>query len=142
MSRDSNTPSAYSLLLCDSIATRVGKFLQVSAGTRTTCAVRAVRVEIDSIVDDTASEFTSTSIHCWGSRANALLDHFDMEPRPNNIDNNHEHNQISLGQDHACASAKSAAGSLDSTKTSLECWWLAGSDFDAHRIPVGLEMVR
>lgn len=136
MSRDSNTPSAYSFLLCDSIATRVGKFLQVSAGTRTTCAVRAVRVEIDSIVDDNDSEFTSTSIHCWGSRANALLDH------PNNIDNNHEHNQISLGQDHACASAKSAAGSLDSTKTSLECWWLAGSDFDAHRIPVGLEMVR
>ena len=121
---------------------RVGKFLQVSAGTRTTCAIR-VKEETDANTDGNDSGVESTSIHCWGSRANALLDHFRRGHRANaSISNNHEHNQISLGQDHACASSNTMIdGSSDSTKTSLECWWMTGSDFEAHRVPVGLEMV-
>ena len=111
-----------------------GKFLQVSTGARTTCAIR--EDESDSTPVDGA---TTTSIHCWGSRANSLLHHFDGEAHKY-----HEHSQISLGQDHACATAKVVSdGSSESTaKThTLECWWMAGSDFGAHRIPVGLEMV-
>jgi len=59
-------------------------------------------------------------------------------------DDDHRHSQISLGQDHACASAKKTAvvdGASDESRNSLQCWWMAGSDFDAHRVPVGLEMV-
>ena len=106
-----------------------GKFLQVSAGTRTTCAIW---VETDSVVDGDDSDLTSTAIHCWGSRTNALLDHFVTEEGTN--DNPFRHN-------HACASGKNPNGSLDSTQTSLECWWMAGSDFNAHRVPVCLKMV-
>jgi len=112
-----------------------GNFLQVSAGTRTTCALRE---EIEAAVDDGDSDVTSTTIHCWGSRANSVLDHLAMKEQTN--DNSHDHIQISLGQDHACASGKNADESSDSAQTSLECWWMAGSDFNAHRIPVGLEM--
>ena len=43
-----------------------GTFLHVSAGTRTTCGV-----EVKSQ--------TTTSIHCWGGRANALLDQVDFQ---------------------------------------------------------------
>lgn len=58
-------------------------------------------------------------------------------------DNYLAHSQISLGQDHACASAKKTTveGASDPSRNSLQCWWMAGSDFDAHRVPVGLEMV-
>ena len=113
-----------------------GKYLRVSAGTRTTCAIY---VETDSAVDGDDSVVISTAIHCWGSRANASLDHFVVEERT--TDNSYGHNQISLGQDHACVSGKNANGSSDSTQTSLECWWMAGSDFNAHRVPAGFEMV-
>ena len=106
-----------------------GNFLQVSAGTRTTCAI-----------DGGDSDLTSTTIHCWGSCANALLDHFAMEEKTNG--NSYVHNQILMGQDHACASGKNTDGSSDTSQTTLACWRLAGSDFNAHRVPVGLEIVR
>ncbi|KAL7535459.1 hypothetical protein ACHAXR_006507, partial [Thalassiosira sp. AJA248-18] len=102
-----------------------GKFLQVSAGTRNTCAVRD---DADDAIDGDDFEPASTIIHCWGSRAN-FVEEAQKEKRQNG--DYHEHRQISLGQDHACATAaKNAHG-----KTSLQCWWMAGSDFDAHRIP-------
>ena len=44
---------------------RVGTFVQVSAGTRTTCAIR---VEADSSVKGDDSNSSSTAIHCWGNR--------------------------------------------------------------------------
>ncbi|KAL3799491.1 hypothetical protein ACHAW5_006785 [Stephanodiscus triporus] len=107
-----------------------GKFLQVSAGTRTACAIR---VETDQIDDGHDADSMFTTVFCWGSRANSLMDHLES--------NNSKHSQISLGQDHACALAKSTDKTSASARTSLQCWWMAGSDFDAHRVPVGLVMV-
>jgi len=107
-----------------------GNFTQVSAGIRTSCAIQVVdetRVEA-SLNDDSVS----TTIHCWGSRANTLLHHF--EPGLVITD---KHNQISLGQDHACATSVKK----DSDQTSLECWWMAGSNFDAHKVPIGISVV-
>ncbi|KAL3781288.1 hypothetical protein ACHAW5_003046 [Stephanodiscus triporus] len=51
--------------------TREGKFLQVSAGTRTTCAIR---VETDQIDDGHDADSMFTTVFCWGSRANSLMD--------------------------------------------------------------------
>ena len=102
-----------------------GSFLQVSAGTRTTCAIR-----IDTDKADNAG--TSTSLFCWGSRANAVPGNIIMNG------SNSKHNHISMGQDHACVSANSANGT---SQTSIQCWWMAGSDYDAHRVPAGLVMV-
>ena len=126
-----------------------GEFLHVSAGTRTSCGV-----EVKSGI---------TSIHCWGGRANALLDQVDyqrMEQRrlamKSSIDllddassveeesTSHHYEQIFLGQDHACAAKKQQVKEDDnssSSSLSLECWWMTGSDFDAHRVPVGLTMM-
>lgn len=128
-----------------------GEFLHVSAGTRTTCGV-----EVKS---------GTTSIHCWGGRANALLDQVDyqrMEQRrlamKSSMDllddaassveeeesTSHHYEQILLGQDHACAAKKQVKedDNSSSSSLSLECWWMTGSDFDAHRVPVGLTMMR
>lgn len=102
-----------------------GSFLQVTAGTRTTCAIRT----IDTDKADNADMLTS--LFCWGSRANVVPDHI-----MNGSDNKHSH--ISMGQDHACVSANSANGT---SQTSIQCWWMAGSDYDAHRVPAGLVMV-
>ncbi len=124
----------------------LGNFLQVSAGMRTTCAIR-VETDTTTITDDGDKNSPSTAIHCWGSRATSLLHHFDIDQRKKNVsskDGDLTHSQISLGQDHACASAKKMAvidGASDASRNYLQCWWMAGSDFDAHRVPVGLEMV-
>jgi hypothetical protein len=128
-----------------------GTFLHVSTGTRTTCAV-----EVKS---------HTTSIHCWGGRANALLDQVDfqrnerrlavkssgdldddMQIEDGMLDDiaNYQYQHISLGQDHGCASTnvnKDNSSSSSSTSSSLECWWMTGSDFDAHRVPVGLGLI-
>lgn len=125
-----------------------GEFLHVSAGTRTSCGV-----EVKS---------GTTSIHCWGGRANALLDQVDyqrMEQRrlamKSSMDllddassveeesTSHHYEQILLGQDHACAAKKEVKedNNSSSSSLSLECWWMTGSDFDAHRVPVGLTMM-
>ena len=126
-----------------------GEFLHVSAGTRTSCGV-----EVKS---------GTTSIHCWGGRANALLDQVDyqrMEQRrlamKSSMDllddassveeesTSHHYEQILLGQDHACAAKKQQVkedNNSSSSSLSLECWWMTGSDFDAHRVPVGLTMM-
>jgi hypothetical protein len=99
----------------------------VTAGTRTTCAIRI----IDTDTDKADNADTSTSLVCWGSRANAVPDHI-----MDGSDSKHSH--ISMGQDHACVSANSVNGT---TQTSIQCWWMAGSDYDAHRVPAGLVMV-
>eukprot|EP00985_Skeletonema_marinoi_P006814 scaffold2992_cov103-Skeletonema_marinoi.AAC.4 len=125
-----------------------GTFLHISAGTRTTCGV-----EVKS---------ETTSIHCWGGRANALLDQVDlqrnerrlalessgylddgvlMEERLLDDSSNYHYQHISLGQDHGCASIKLTDDASSSSSSSLECWWMTGSDFDAHRVPVGLELI-
>ena len=125
-----------------------GEFIHVSAGTRTSCGV-----EVKS---------GTTSIHCWGGRANALLDQVDyqrMEQRrlamKSSMDllddassveeesTSHHYEQILLGQDHACAAKKEVKedNNSSSSSLSLECWWMTGSDFDAHRVPVGLTMM-
>lgn len=125
-----------------------GEFLHVSAGTRTSCGV-----EVKS---------GTASIHCWGGRANALLDQVDyqrMEQRrlamKGSMDllddassveeesTSHHYEQILLGQDHACAAKKEVKedNNSSSSSLSLECWWMTGSDFDAHRVPVGLTMM-
>jgi hypothetical protein len=103
-----------------------GPFLQVTPGMRTTCAIR----------DGTDS---SSPIHCWGGRADELLDRIKGDS--NGLENNATmYHQISLGKDHACAVSK--LDNKESTSSSyLQCWWLAGSDFDAHKVPVGLELV-
>ena len=122
----------------------LGSFLQVSAGTRATCGIRVETNTASTDNDDKNS--SSTAIQCWGSRASALLDHMDIDQRKTNASNKEDellHSQVSLGQDHACASAKRTAevdGAADASRSSLQCWWMAGSDFDAHRVPVGLEM--
>ena len=133
-----------SILICP------GTFLHVSAGTRTTCGI-----EVKSQV---------SSIHCWGGRANALLDQIDLqrnerrvaeessgyldgdlpiEGRLMDYSSNHHYQLISLGQDHGCASIKAMVSNDESSTSdsSLECWWMTGSDFDAHRVPVGLELI-
>ena len=125
-----------------------GTFLHVSAGTRTSCGVEA--------------KSETTSIHCWGGRANALLDQVDlqrnerrlavessgylddgvlMEERLLDDSSNYHYQHISLGQDHGCASIKLTEDASSSSASSLECWWMTGSDFDAHRVPIGWEMV-
>ena len=106
-----------------------GTFLQVSAGTRTTCAIRA------NDNSDAGEDTKHTTIHCWGSRANTLLDHFRADA---DLANDHKLIEtLGLGQDHACATSKKD----ESKKSSVECWWMTGSDFDAHRVPIGWEMV-
>ncbi|KAL9189857.1 LOW QUALITY PROTEIN: hypothetical protein ACHAXT_009532 [Thalassiosira profunda] len=120
-----------------------GNYLQVSAGTRTTCAIRdgSDPENGDGGHGSNNHGSNATSIHCWGGRAAAVLDHLEAEPTIEGWQRSY-HQQISLGQDHACVSTKSANESLsDTPKTSLECWWMAGSNFDAHRVPAGLEMV-
>lgn len=109
-----------------------GDFLRVSAGTRTSCALHAKSNSADP-------DSVSTTIHCWGSRSNALLDHLVVEKK--NGGNSYGHEQISLGNDHACVAGKKADESSESAQAQLECWWMAGSDFNAHRVPFGLEMV-
>jgi len=125
-----------------------GTFLHISAGTRTSCGV-----EVKS---------ETTAIHCWGGRANALLDQVDlqrnerqlavessgylddgvlMEERLLDDSSNYHYQHISLGQDHGCASIKLNDDASSSSSSSLECWWMTGSDFDAHRVPVGLELI-
>lgn len=55
-------------------------------------------------------------------------------------DSSHRHYQhISLGQDHGCASTKAKVDNDE--YPSIECWWMTGSDFDAHRVPVGLAVI-
>ncbi len=117
---------------------------------RTTCAIR-VETDTTTITDDDDDDgdknSSSTAIHCWGSRATSLQHHFDIDQRKKNVsskDGDLTHGQISLGQDHACASAKKVVvidGASDASRSYLQCWWMAGSDFDAHRVPAGLEMV-
>ena len=53
---------------------------------------------------------------------------------------NYHYHHISLGQDHGCASTK-VKDKASSSTSSLECWWMTGSDFDAHRVPIGLELI-
>ena len=104
-----------------------GNFTQVSSGIRTSCAIQVN----ESGVDD---DSITTTIHCWGSRANSLLHHFE----PDQVTpSNDKHNQISLGQDHACATSMKNG----SDETSLECWWMAGSNFDAHKVPIGISVM-
>ena len=129
----------------------IGTFLHVSTGTRTSCGV-----EVKSQ--------TATSIHCWGGRASTVLDEVELqrnerrlalentadsdgdmliaEAFPDNV-NYYFYHHISLGQDHGCAVAKVNDDESPSSTISheLECWWMNGSDFDAHRVPVGLELV-
>ena len=64
------------------------------------------------------------------------------EAIPDNVNYYHYHH-ISLGQDHGCAVAKVNDDESTSSTISheLECWWMTGSNFDAHRVPVGLELV-
>jgi len=137
-----------------------GPFSQVSAGTRTTCAIRN---------ESRSTDGNSTSLYCWGSRANVLLDHFEAEQQvhflssvdgdsfddknDNEIsgeidfsdmtpsENRSVHTQISLGQDHACSTMVNAKSIEGSSSTSLHCWWMTGSDFGAHRVPTGLVLV-
>ena len=115
----------------------------MSAGTRTSCAIRDTNDDTNEI-DARQYDTTLSTIICWGSRANTLLDHFAVEEDKDS--SYREHHQISLGQDHACATANVKNESAQSTESSmkrpsLECYWMAGSNFEAHRIPVGLEMV-
>ncbi|KAL7511909.1 hypothetical protein ACHAXN_009715 [Cyclotella atomus] len=104
-----------------------GSFLQVTTGYRTTCGIR------DS--DD-------ASIHCWGARANELLHHINRGTKAaNNNDSTKSHfHQVSLGKDHACA-----VSTIDSedpaSSTSIQCWWLGGSNYDAHKVPPMLVVV-
>ncbi len=69
----------------------------------------------------------------------------DMLAEGGLLDNSSDHYQhISLGQDHGCASIKANKVSNDESSTSdssLQCWWMTGSDFEAHRVPVGLELI-
>ena len=117
---------------------QVGNFTQVSAGSRTTCAIRVVdEVKVDGSNDVVDGDSVSTTIHCWGSRANTLLHHFEPDQHTTSSNDNDRHNQISLGQHHACATARKNG----SDQTSLECWWMSGSNFDAHSVPVGISMV-
>lgn len=92
---------------------------------RTTCAIR------DN--DD------STPIHCWGGRANDFLHHIERDRSKNS--KVPQYQQVSLGKDHICAVSKleNEEDSMPSA-SSLQCW-LAGSDFDAHKVPVELEIV-
>ena len=138
------------LTLLISILIVPGTFLHVSAGTRTTCGIEA--------------KSQASSIHCWGGRANALLDQIDLQRNERRVavessgyfdgdlsfegklldDSSNNHYQlISLGQDHGCASIKAKVSNDESSTSdsSLECWWMTGSDFDAHRVPVGLELI-
>ena len=113
----------------------LGTFLHVSAGTRTSCGIRAVDTDVST---------SSTSIHCWGSNhANALLDHFEAKQSSKK---DHYHNQIVLGQDHACAIAMNInvgdeSSSDSNVHPSLECWWMAGSDYNAHQVPVDIQLL-
>ena len=121
------TNCAYSALVT------LGIFLHVSAGARTSCGIRAV---------DTDDSTHATSIHCWGNRANALLDHFEAKQSSKK---DHYHNQIVLGQDHACANAMNInvgdeSSSDSNVHPSLECWWMAGSDYNAHQVPVAVDI--
>ena len=109
----------------------LGIFLHVSAGTRTSCGIRAVDVSA-----------SSTSIHCWGKRANLLDHHFEAKQSSKK---DHYHNQIVLGQDHACAIAMNInvgdeSSSDSNVHPSLECWWMAGSDYNAHQVPVAVDI--
>ena len=112
----------------------LGKFLHVSAGTRTSCGIRAVDTDVSA---------SPASIHCWGNRANILLDHFEAKQSSKK---DHYHNQIVLGQDHACAIAMNInvgdeSSSDSNVHPSLECWWMAGSDYNAHQVPVDIHLV-
>ena len=107
--------------------------MYVSAGTRTSCGIHV----------DTDVSASSTSIHCWGNRANALLDHFEAKQSSKK---DHYHNQIVLGQDHACATEMNMnvgdeSSSDSNVHPSLEYWWMAGSDYNAHQVPVDIQLV-
>lgn len=106
----------------------VGKFLQVSAGARTTCAI----IEKENSASNGDDAGLTNDVHCWGGRANALLGHFAATK-------DKFYQQIQIGQDHACTLGSLLAG--NKMVESLQCWWMVGSDFGAHRVPVGLEMV-
>ena len=112
----------------------LGTFLHVSAGTRT--------------IED-KDEATSTSIiHCccWGNRANVLLAHFEAKQSSvvRKITNTIELYCIGT-RSRACAIAIKIYEdelSLDSNvHPLLECCWTAVSDFDAHQVPVGIQIV-
>ena len=99
----------------------------------TSCGILAVDTDVSA---------SSTSIHCWGNRANALLDHFADAKQSSTKD--HYLNQIVLGQDHACAIAMNInvgdeSSSDSNVHPSLECWWMAGSDYNAHQVPVDIQ---
>ena len=112
----------------------LGKFLHVSAGTRTSCGIRAVDTDVSA---------SPASIHCWGNRANILLDHFEAKQSSKK---DHYHNQIVLGHDHACTIAMNInigdeSSSDSNVHPSLECWLMAGSDYNAHQVPVDIQLV-
>ena len=68
----------------------------------------------------------------------------DMLAEGGLLDGSTDHYQhISLGQDHGCASIKAKVSNVESSTSdsSLQCWWMTGSDFDAHRVPIGLELI-
>ena len=92
---------------------------------RSTCAIR----------DESGD---TSNIHCWGGRSHELLDHIQRDGR--NANNDTLYHRVSLGKDHACAVFTSDNEALASS-ASLQCWWLAGSDFNAHKVPVGFEIV-
>jgi hypothetical protein len=109
----------------------IGSFINVSPGMRTTCAIR----------DDNGAA-THGGIHCWGGRASELLDQIHRDDNHSRREYNKLYHQISLGQDHACAIATfDREQDATSASSTLQCWWMAGSDYDAHRVPVGLEIV-
>ena len=66
-----------------------------------------------------------------------------IEERLSDDSSNRHYQHISLGQDHGCASTKAEVDNDDfsSSDPSIECWWMTGSDFDAHRVPVGLAVI-
>jgi hypothetical protein len=105
-----------------------GSFLQVATGYRTTCGIR------DS--DDDAP------IHCWGARANELLNHIKSDTKTANDSAKSRRYQVSLGKDHACVVSTVDSDSEESaSSTSFQCWWLGGSNYDAHKVPPMLEVV-
>ena len=107
----------------DHFIATTGSFVQVTPGLRTTCGIR----------DNT----NGTSVHCWGGRTHELMEHIKRDDTTNSKQHYH---RVSLGKDHACAISK-VYDEVSASSASLKCWWLAGSDFDAHKVPVGLAIV-